>query len=166
MKEINLVEHAQKGNQEAFVQLINAYKEPLYRTAFAFLKNEQDALEAVQEVTYRAYLHIGKLKNPAYVKTWLIRIMMNYCQDQLKLRKRAIHTDQIENLQIYYDASSLEVEEALTTLGENCQRIIHLKYFWDLKNKEIADMESIPEGTVKSRMHKCIQKLRTFWGRN
>ena len=161
MKEINLVEQAQKGNQDAFIQLMNVYKESLYRTAFAFLKNEQDALEAVQEVTYRAYL-----KNPAYVKTWLIRIMMNYCQDQLKLKKRAVHTDQIENLQISYDASSLEVEEALATLGGDCQRLIHLKYFWDLKNKEIADIERIPEGTVKSRMHKCIQKLRTFWGRN
>lgn len=46
------------------------HKEALYRTAYAFLKNEQDALEALQEITARAYQKIQTLKEPRYVKTW------------------------------------------------------------------------------------------------
>ena len=58
-----------------------------YRTALAYLKNEGDALEAVQEVTFRAYEKIHSLKKPEYAKTWLVRIMMNYCRDVLHKQK-------------------------------------------------------------------------------
>lgn len=79
-----LVIKAIAGNEAAFIELMKMYKIDLYKTGLSFLKNEEEALEAIQEVTYRAYKSIRKIKEPAYFKTWLMRIMINYCQDQLK----------------------------------------------------------------------------------
>lgn len=162
MDELVIAEKARKGDTTAFIALMNMHKITLYRTAFAFLKNEQDALEAVQEITVRAYKKIHTVKEPRYMKTWLIKIMMNYCQDQLKIKRRFISTEKLGEIKAYVNDSYLEIEEALETLPNKDQRLIHMKYFQDLKNKEIANIENIPEGTVKSRLHHCLKKLRKF----
>ncbi|MDN4606603.1 sigma factor [Sporosarcina highlanderae] len=96
MNERELSEKAIGGDDDAFLSLMQFHKEALLRTAIAFLKNDQDALEALQEVTYRAYKKIHTVREPAYVKTWLIRIMMNYCQDQLKRGKRYVMTGEVD----------------------------------------------------------------------
>jgi len=135
------------GDDDAFLAVMQLYKEPLLRTALAFLRNENDAIEALQEVTHRAYKKIWTVKEPNYLKTWLIRIMMNYCQDQLKLRKQftvdasGLETESAE------DISYLEMREALATLSNEEQRLIYLKYFLESKIKDIAQSENIPEGS-------------------
>lgn len=163
MDEITIAEKARNGDTTAFIALMDSHKIALYRTAFAFLKNEQDALEAVQEVTVRAYKKIHTVREPKYMKTWLIKIMMNYCQNQLKLKKRFISTEKLGEITVDVNDAYLEIEEALETLPNKDQRLIHLKYFQDLKNKEITMIENIPEGTVKSRLHHSLKKLRKFF---
>ena len=85
-----LAKQASQGNEEAFLALMHLHKVALYRTALSYLKNETDAIEAVQEVTVRAFTTIHTLRKPEYAKTWMIRIMMNYCNDVLKTRKHVI----------------------------------------------------------------------------
>ncbi|MCM3719461.1 RNA polymerase sigma factor [Fictibacillus phosphorivorans] len=68
METEQLVRKAVKGNDDAFLQLIHIYKVDLYKTALSFLRNEEEALEAIQEVTYRAYKGIRKVKEPTYFK--------------------------------------------------------------------------------------------------
>lgn len=96
--DVDVIERAIAGNDDAFLQMIHAYKMDLYKTALAYLRNEDDALEAVQEVTYRAYRHITTLKNKRYAKTWLIRIMINYCHDLFHNRQRVVHNEQLIHL--------------------------------------------------------------------
>lgn len=60
--ELDLINQAKKGSDEAFENLINIYKEYLYKMAFIYTKNEDDALDIYQETVYKAYLNIGKLK--------------------------------------------------------------------------------------------------------
>lgn len=115
--ELHIVKKAIKGDEQAFLSVMHAHKEALYRTALAYLKNEHDAIEAVQEVTFRAYKKIKTLKEPAYAKTWLIRIMMNYCQDELKKKKRFISHESLQQDIAIYDSNLLVVEEALGTLS-------------------------------------------------
>jgi RNA polymerase sigma-70 factor (ECF subfamily) len=111
LSEKKLVEKAIKGNEDAFLELIHSYQEPMYRTAISYLKNEGDALEAVQEVTYRAYRNIKTVKESAYFKTWLIRIMMNYCQDVIKKSKREVLEENIISMQgVSEDFTFLEIE--------------------------------------------------------
>lgn len=161
MSEEILVKKAIKGEQEAFLALLHLYEEALYRTAISYLKNEGDALEAVQEVTYRAFRSIKKVKQPAYFKTWLIRIMMNYCQDVLKKSRREVLEETILMKQgITEDFTFLEVEEALLNLSDYERELLHLKYFEDVKIKEIAAMWNTPEGTIKTRLHKALRALR------
>jgi RNA polymerase sigma factor (sigma-70 family) len=95
----HFVQKAINGDDEAFLKLMQTYKMDLYKTALAYLGNKEDSLEAIQEVTYRAYRSIYDLQKPAYVKTWLIRIMINYCNDQLKKNKRVLLGDELLNNQ-------------------------------------------------------------------
>lgn len=160
MGDLEIVKRAIAGDDEAFLLIMQQHKDALYRTAFAFLKNEHDALEAIQEVTYRAYKKIHTVKEPSYVKTWLTRIMMNYCQDQLKKKKRFIDVTTIAETSTGPHTDQLELQDALDALSEKEQQLVYMKYFQNTKIKDIAVMENIPEGTVKSRLHKIMKTLR------
>ena len=151
-----------KKEEAAFLAVMQEFESLLYHTALGYLKSEHDAIEAVQEVTYRAYRKIHTVKNPAYLKTWLVRIMLNVCYDALKQQKRQSHEIYVEPSTVLNDYT-LQIEEALATLSKEHQEIVHLKYFQSLKNAEIARIQEIPEGTVKSRLHKALQKLRIFF---
>lgn len=161
MNDEMLVKKAIKGDEETFLELLHSYEDVLYRTAFSYLKNEGDALEAIQEVTYRAYKNIKTVKEPAYFKTWLIRIMMNYCLDVIKKTKREVLEERIFITQgVTEDFTFLEVEEALLNLSDYERELLHLKYFEDIKIKDIAIMWDTPEGTIKTRLHKALRALR------
>ncbi|MFC5466460.1 sigma-70 family RNA polymerase sigma factor [Lederbergia graminis] len=150
-----------KGNDEAFLTLMHQYKVDLYKTSLAFLKNEEEALEAVQEVTFRAYKSIRKLRNPLFFKTWLVRIMINYCNDQLKQKKRVVLDEEmIASTAIIESYEVLELKEIMLDLPSQSREILTLKYFHDLKIKEIAESMGCPEGTVKTWLHKALKQLR------
>ena len=162
MEELEISKKAIKGDDDAFLEVMQLYKESLLRAALAFLKDEDAAIEALQEVTYRAYKKIHTIKEPAYLKTWLTRIMINYCQDQVKRSNRVISDNQVYDISVYQDQSLIELKEALELSNED-QQLIYLKYFQNTKIKEIAAMEKIPEGTVKSRLHKVLKTLRLYF---
>lgn len=162
METVEIAKKAIKGDEQAFLQIMQLYKDILYRTAFAFLKNEHDAIEAMQEVTFRAYQKIHTVKEPRYVKTWLVRIMMNYCQDQMKKSKRYSSVEMLPEIGHSEDTTHLEINEAIASLTSGEQQLIFLKYFQNTKITEIAELEKIPEGTVKSRLHKALKSLRNF----
>lgn len=72
---------AARGNAKAYGQLIEYYKEYLYRTAWLSMKNEEKALDVVGECILRGFRFIHTLKNPGYFKTWITRILLNAIQD-------------------------------------------------------------------------------------
>ena len=76
-----LVKQAQRGDADAFVALIEKYKMDLYKVAKAYLKNEEDVADVMQETTLSAWEHLGELKKAAYFKTWLTRILINNCKN-------------------------------------------------------------------------------------
>jgi RNA polymerase sigma-70 factor (TIGR02954 family) len=158
----HFVQKAINGEDEAFLKLMQTYKTDLYKTALAYLGNKEDSLEAIQEVTYRAYRSIHTLQEVAYVKTWLIRIMINYCNDQLKKNKRMLLGDDLLNIQgNSVDHTGLELKDAISGLDARSREILTLKYFHDLKIKEIADVMQRPEGTIKTWLNKALKALRT-----
>lgn len=156
-----LVKDAIKGDDAAFLQLFQLYKVDLYKTALSFLRNEEEALEAIQEVTYRAYKSIRSVKEASYFKTWLIRIMINYCNDQLKKKKRVILGDEIISQQgISENHVEMELKDAMLGLDNRSREILTLKYFNDMKITEIAETMQCPEGTVKTWLNKALKSLR------
>ncbi|MEI5907529.1 sigma-70 family RNA polymerase sigma factor [Bacillus spongiae] len=156
-----LASKAIKGDDDSFLQLIQLFKIDLYKTALSFLRNDQEALEAVQEVTYRAYKGIRNVKKPYYFKTWLIRIMINYCNDQLQKKKHVLFDDELIKSQgVSENHNNLEIKDAMLSLDERSREILTLKYFHDLKIRDIADSMQCPEGTVKTWLNKALKALR------
>lgn len=156
-----LVRKAKRGDEAAFYELMQLHKVRLYRIALSYLKNSGDAVEALQEVTYRAYRSIRKLKEPQYFTTWLTRILLNYCNDELKKRKRLLVSDDLISLMgTEHQSSWLEVEDVIAKLDSKTRQVIELKYVHDFKIKEIAEILDCPEGTVKTWLHKGLQELR------
>lgn len=143
-----------------------ASKERLYRIALAYLHREADAVEAVQEATYRAYKNFRKLKEPAYFHTWAVRIVLNVCADEFRKRKRrepAAYTEEAEGAAgTFADASDTRVSlrRLVDGLPREQKEIIILKYYQQLTLTEIAAVLECPEGTVKTRLHKALVRLR------
>lgn len=102
-----------------------------------------------------------KVKQPEFARTWLVRVLINCCKDMLNKRIQTVEIEEtsISEAPIYSDISRLL---NLLTLTE--QQLVYAKYFQQLKNNEIAELQNIPEGTVKSRLHAILKKLRKAAG--
>ena len=85
-----LIKRAQKHDTDAFIELIEKNKTALYKVAKAYLKNEEDIADAMQDTILSAYEHIGELRVVSYFKTWLTRILINHCTDTLRRQRRVI----------------------------------------------------------------------------
>lgn len=163
------VKEARKGSGQAFYCLISRHREQLYKTAWHYLHNEQDALEAVQEVTCRAFMKIGQLKEPAYFSTWLVRIMIHYCLDELKRTKRVIPAEacgtETADAGIEPDIR-LDLADCIQTLKPRYRDVIVLRYYEDMSVEAIAAALNRPEGTVKTWISRGLGQLRkTMKGR-
>jgi RNA polymerase sigma-70 factor (TIGR02954 family) len=162
----SLVKKAQKGDDTAFYELMQGHKEQLYRIAFSYVKNEADAVEAIQELTFRAYKQLRKLNEPSYFSTWLIRILINYCIDEQRRRKRVVI--ELTKEESHHDeelSSKLEMKRVLGKLKANYQHVVILKYLHDLTVPEIAKVLERPEGTIKTWLHKALLEMRTMMER-
>ena len=93
-----IVKKAIKGNDKAFIILMNQCKEQIYRTAFAYVKEEETALDIVQEVVCKAYKSIENLREPKFFNTWIMRIAINisidfYGYDEWRSPQDFLNTD-------------------------------------------------------------------------
>lgn len=167
MNSEELVRAAQQGDDEAFFQLLAAEKERLYRIAFAYLRNETEALEAIQEATCRAYGKLKKLKEPRYFHTWFIRILIHYCIDEQKRRRRTVPRAQLPEAAALDPSSDdkLGLELAIGKLAPKFQDVVILKYYQDMTLTEIARLLRKPEGTVKTWLNKALKELRITIGK-
>ncbi len=146
--------------KEMFTELVLKSEQTLYRVSMSMLKNESDCEDAVQTAILAAYEKQDTLKNEAFFKTWLVRILINVCNKQLNAKKRFVDIqDYIETA----DPSSeinLDVKMALERLPLKQREVIVLYYMEEFSVKEIKDILHIPEGTVKSRLSKARELLK------
>ena len=156
-----------KPNIQRLVEqrLIDQYQR-YYRLAFSYVRNEADALDAVQEGACKAISSCGKLRETRYLDTWLYRIMVNEAVSVLRRRSRQGGEDETEaalalvSVQDQYEETDLF--QALDTLEVLDRTIVTLRYFEDLKLSEIAEVVQQPLSTVKSRLYRAMDKLRTI----
>jgi RNA polymerase sigma-70 factor, ECF subfamily len=161
---IDLVHKAQEGDEEAFLTMFQEYEKDIYRMAYVYVKNQEDALDVVQETAYRSFKKIGTLKNPAYFKTWLIKITITCAADMLRNRKKIIHLNPEYASPIHSEDNdiplSLSLHDLIETLNESEKNIILWKFYHGYTLKEIAEIEESPLGTVKSVLYRALAKLR------
>jgi len=162
-----LVKNAKKGDDEAFEELIGSVREKLYRTAYAYVRNEQDALDIYQETIYKAYLSIKTLKKPESFSSWITKILVFKAIDFIRKESRHFTTDSeevftelIASENVDYIINSMDLSEAFKCLNPTVKTIILLRYYHDLSIKEIAAIMNYPEGTVKSHLSRARNELR------
>ena len=155
------IERAMNGDQQAILHLLEQDEDVLYSIAYTYVKNEHDALDAMQELTYKALKKMHTIKQPEYARTWLVRVLINCCKDILNKR---IQTIPIEETDISETPIYSAIDSLLSKLSLTEQQLVYAKYFQQLKNNEIAQLQNIPEGTVKSRLHTVLKKLRKAAG--
>ncbi|WP_233569805.1 sigma-70 family RNA polymerase sigma factor [Falsibacillus albus] len=159
-----LVAAAQNGDENAFITLFQQYEVDLYRIAYVYTKNQDDALDVVQETAYRSFKNIHTLKEPKYFKTWLIKIAMSCATDILRKKKKVVFLD----TELKPPVQSTEVDLPLTislkslinNLKEDEKKIVMLKYYYDYTFKEISNIMQVPIGTIKSILYRSLNKLK------
>ncbi|MFR7935755.1 MAG: sigma-70 family RNA polymerase sigma factor [Clostridium perfringens] len=163
LNEIRLIKESMKGNKESFGILIKNNKEYLYKMAFLYVKDEQDALEVIHETVYRAFLNIEKLKKAKFFNTWITRILINLSIDFLKKKGKNEMLD--ESTPIRKERCEISTEEkldlynAIDLLNDNYKTVIIMMYFNDMKIKDISKVMEIPENTVKTYLRRAKQAL-------
>ena len=163
LNEIRLIKESMKGNKESFGILIKKNKEYLYKMAFLYVKDEQDALEVIHETVYRAFLNIEKLKKAKFFNTWITRILINVSIDFLKKKGKNEMLD--ESTPIIKERCEISTEEkldlynAIDLLNDNYKTVIIMMYFNDMKIKDISKVMEIPENTVKTYLRRAKQAL-------
>lgn len=164
-KNYKLVKKAIKGNNAAFEQLIKQHYEQIYRTAYLYVHNREDALDIVQESTYQAFISIHTLKNPEYFMTWFTKIIIRCSGQYLQKRKNIVPMTEeilaeINAKNDTIDENSFFLLQAIGDLKENYRIAIILFYYYDYSIKTISDMMEIPEGTVKTNLSRGKEALK------
>lgn len=157
------VKKAQKGDDNAFYELISEKKEVLYKLAYTYVKNKDDALDIIQETVYKAYMSIGKLKEPKFFNTYITRILINCALDLIKKNKNLVYTELLSENNLSTPLAmekNLDLHDAIDKLNEKYKTIIILKYFQDFTLSEISEILQCPIGTVKTNLHKALKELR------
>lgn len=159
------MEKAQKGNPQAFLTLFQKYEQDIYRIAFVYVKNQNDALDVVQETAYRSFKTIRNLKEPQYLKTWLIRIAINCSLDLLKKQNKEVqlHTDYAEYIRDEINENidlELTLQDLMDYLNELEKSVVILRYYEDLTFKEVAETLEIPISTSKTVLYRALKKLK------
>lgn len=160
-----LICDAINGNEKAFEELVKKESSKLYRTAFLYVGNKEDALDIVQETVYQAFKSINSLRNPQYFSTWLVKILIRNTYRVLEKNKNltTVRDEFLANVQdekITEIHQSMDLAEALKLLHEKQRTAIILFYYHDLPIHIIARMMDKPDGTVKSYLRRAKMELK------
>lgn len=149
-----LVRKAICGDTEAFLALMEENKGMLYKIAKTYLKNEEDVADVLQDTMLAAYQGIGGLKKPAYFRTWLVRILINRCTDLLREAGHWAKEEAPEQIYGNRELEQLEFRQLLELLPRESRAIFLLYYGEDFSVREIAEILSLKENTVKTRLRR------------
>ena len=162
-----LIEHAKKGDKDAFSEIISSIYNDLYAIAKLRLNNEDDIQDAIQETFINAYLKLSSLKQNKYFKTWIIKILINECN---KINNQKKHNTKLLDrytfnyssfVSIQHDGNKIIDFNAIKKiLTEKENEIFYLFYEQDLTTKQISQKLNINESTVKTRLKSAKSKIK------
>ena len=167
-----LVARSRRGDGDAFAQIVARYQELAQRTAYVILRDADTAQDAAQEAFVKAYRSLGRFREGAPLRPWLLRIVANEAINRAKADARHRHSDlalaaaRADDRATSPEASALAAERrdavvmALNALGEDDRVVIAYRYFFDLGEAEMAEALGVPRGTVKSRLSRAMARLR------
>jgi RNA polymerase sigma-70 factor (ECF subfamily) len=170
-----------KGDQNAFAEIVEIYKDKVYQLCFRMLGNRHEAEDIAQEAFIRAFINIHTFNQKLKFSTWLYRIATNLSIDRIRKKKPDYFLDAelagTDGLTMYSqlaanimlpedELESLELQEiiqkAILILPDKYRSVIVLKYIDELSLKEISEILDLPIGTVKTRIHRGRESLKNL----
>ena len=158
---------AKKGDDEAYIRMIERCKQSMYKVARSYLKNEEDIADVLQESILKCYQSLTRLQKPHFFKTWLIRIVINECNDLLRKKKRECQMEEEEMPfmgQKEQGYSNVEFEDLMQCIPEKYRTILVLYYAEGYNSREIAMMLGMRSATVRTRLVRGRTLLKIYLG--
>jgi RNA polymerase sigma-70 factor, ECF subfamily len=173
-----LVKAAQKGDMPAFEELVARHRDKIYARAFSMMRNEEAAIDLSQEAWVKSWQRLKQFQGEASFVTWMTRIVINLCLDQLRRQKRfraesieqmdeesggverhmpVVHPNPTERLERH--ELRQRIDKALGQLSYEHRTALILHEFEDLEYKEIAKRMGCSIGTVMSRLFYARRKM-------
>ncbi|NGZ88757.1 RNA polymerase sigma factor [Psychroflexus maritimus] len=175
MEERELVEKLKDKafKNEAFEELLNQYKERLYWHIRTMLKSHEDTDDVLQNVFIKIYKNIDKFKGNSKLYSWMYRIatnesitFLNKRAKRLQISDEELHTKMINDLKsdVYFEGSEiqLKLQKAIAQLPQKQQQVFNMKYFQDLKYKEMSEILDTSVGALKASYHHATKKIEEF----
>jgi RNA polymerase sigma-70 factor, ECF subfamily len=168
---------AQKGDAEAFAQLVEAYQRPVFNLCYRMLGDAYEAEDAAQEAFLRAYNNMKRYDPQRPFSTWLLSIAAHHCIDQI--RKRRFPSFSLDDDEAPYleppDSSpgpeallglredQVRVKQLLASLNPHDRAAVVMFYWYELSYEEIAAALNLTVSAVKSRLHRARLALANTW---
>jgi RNA polymerase sigma factor (sigma-70 family) len=161
-----LVEAAQRGDHDAFEALAIRVGDRLFAIARLILRDIPAAEDAVQDTLVHAWRDLPRLRDPERFDAWLHRLLVNACNDQVRLRRRWSGDIRVVHPELASDdvsrsmADRDQLERGFRRLKPEQRAVVVLHHYLGLTVPEVADTLGIPLGTAKSRLHYATETLR------
>ncbi len=175
LEDAELVRLARRGEVDAFGELVERYREIAFRTAYLIARNAADAEDATQEAFVKAYHALGRFREDAPFRPWVLRIVANEAKNRrrsarrrqaLALRVAEAHPSgasaQAPEAVAVRTESARELVAAISRLPERDRLVISYRYLLELSELETAAALGVRPGTVKSRLSRALARLRTL----
>jgi RNA polymerase sigma-70 factor (ECF subfamily) len=173
-----LVAKAQKGDMLAFEELVARHRDKIYARAYSMMRNEEEALDLSQEAWVKAWQRLVQFQGESSFATWMTRIVINLCLDQIRRQKRQ-RTDSIEEMDeesggverqmppiAFNPTERLErgelrarIDRAMAQLSHEHRTVLVLHEFEEMEYKQIAKVMGCSIGTIMSRLFYARRRL-------
>jgi RNA polymerase sigma-70 factor (ECF subfamily) len=182
----SLIRAAQRGDQDAFEQLVRAYDQSVLRLAMNLLRSPEDARDVYQEAFLRVYRNLHTFRFDCAFHTWLYRIVTNICLDQLrkrKVRKEEASTVEtadgaVDRMDSFEEPSAgadperttwnrelrTRIDGALQELTPRERAVFELRHYQGLRLRNIGEMLGTTEEAAKNCLFRATQKMRSVLG--
>lgn len=154
--------HWKKMQSKVEEEVLNSY-EMMYRIAFSYVYNPDDAMDIVQESAYKAIYNAGQVKNEKYIKTWICKIVIHASVDFMKKNQKEIPVEQLyekDEPSVQDTYQDFDTMQALDSLEEREKAVVILRYFEDRKLEDIAIILDENINTIKSILYRSLKKLK------
>lgn len=148
-----------KLQQQVEAQILASYQS-LFRLAYTYMRNADDAMDVVQESVCKAMARCDAVRSEQAIRSWLCRIVINTAMDQLRRRKREVAVEQLPEGGYEDTYSNLDLQRLLNGLNDRERTIVVLRFFEDMRLQDIADITGENLNTVKTTLYRCLKKMR------
>ena len=164
-----LILELKQGNPQAVDQIVNRYSKPLFAFIVRLVDDQTVAEDIFQDTWVRVIRNIGSFRGDCRFSTWLFQIALNLCRNLMrrKARRSFVGIEEASNLADDPEVDGMKMLQAqkvrrlIASLPPKMREVIVLRYYHENTDAEIAEITGLPPGTVKSRLHRAAELLRS-----